>query len=46
MPSLLQGSSQKVYIAGVKRNIEDKTISISQLIIKACNGDYDGIAIY
>lgn len=41
-PSLKQGSAMLVYIAGYKRDVEDKTIDISQLIIKFPNGDYDG----
>lgn len=42
MPSLLQGSAQLLYITDFKINQEDKTIAISQQIIKSCNGDYDG----
>lgn len=41
-PSLLQGSSQLVWISKFKTDISDLTISISPLIIKAPNGDYDG----
>lgn len=41
-PSLLQGSSQMVWISEFKKDITDLTISISPLIIKAPNGDFDG----
>lgn len=41
-PSLLQTSSQLVYIAGFKKDPLDYTLGISALIIKGPNGDYDG----
>lgn len=41
-PSLLQGSSQLVYITKFKTDPEDNTMGFSQLIVKAPNGDYDG----
>ena len=42
-PSLLQGSSQLVYITKFKTDPEDNTMGFSQLIVKAPNGDYDGM---
>ena len=40
-PTLLQGSNQLVY-AIFKRDPDDKTTSVSKLIISSPNGDYDG----
>lgn len=44
-PSLLQGSAQTVYINKVKNNVHDKTVSMSILIVKAPNADFDGDAL-
>jgi hypothetical protein len=44
-PTLLQGSSQLYYITKIKKDYEDRTISLSTLTIKAPNGDYDGDAM-
>lgn len=41
-PSLQQGSAQLVYIRDYKRDLLDKTCSVSTLIIKQPNGDFDG----
>jgi len=38
-PSLLMGSSQLYYITKFKTNIEDKTIGVNMMTIKAPNGD-------
>jgi len=38
-PSLLQGSIQLQYITKFKKDVRDKTISVSMLVIKAPNGD-------
>ncbi len=38
-PSLLQGSAQTVRISKVKTNVNDKTVSMSILIVKAPNAD-------
>lgn len=43
-PSLLQGSAQLVYITEFKKDPGDNTVGFSQLIVKAPNGDYDGMA--
>lgn len=44
-PSLLQGSAQTVKISKVKTNVNDKTVSMSILIVRAPNADFDGDAI-
>lgn len=41
-PSLLQGSIQKVYIPKIKTDPDDRTISLSILIVSAPNADFDG----
>ena len=41
-PSLLQGSSQRLRITKVKTDMGDNTISLSTLIVKAPNADFDG----
>jgi hypothetical protein len=41
-PSLHEGSAQLFYIPDIKIDLRDKTISISPLVIKASNGDFDG----
>lgn len=41
-PSLMQGSSQLVYITKFKTNTQDTTVSMSDLIATAYNADYDG----
>ena len=41
-PSLLIGSIQRVFITKFKKDVTDNTVSISILIIKAPNGDFDG----
>lgn len=38
-PSLLIGSSQRVYITKFKTNVDDTTISLNTLIVKSPNGD-------
>lgn len=45
MPSLLQGSAQRVRITKFKEDPEDHTISMSILIVKAFNADFDGDAL-
>jgi len=44
-PSLLQGSAQRVKITRFKTDPKDHTISISILIVKAPNADFDGDAV-
>lgn len=44
-PSLLQGSAQRVWISRFKTNPSDTTISLSILICKAYNADFDGDAL-
>jgi DNA-directed RNA polymerase beta' subunit len=44
-PSLLQGSAQRVNITRVKKDPGDHTISLSILIVKAFNCDFDGDAL-
>jgi hypothetical protein len=41
-PSLLAGSAQRVFITKFKTDVHDNTISISILITKAPNADFDG----
>ena len=41
-PSLLQGSSQRLRITKIKTDLGDNTISLSTLIVKAPNADFDG----
>lgn len=38
-PSLLQGSAQRVYVAGFKKDPADKSTSMSILIVRSCNAD-------
>lgn len=44
-PSLLQGSAQRVFITKFKTDPADTTISLSILICKAYNADFDGDAL-
>ena len=44
-PSLGRGSIQRVYITRVKTDIYDPTVSLSILIVKALNCDFDGDAL-
>lgn len=44
-PSLLQGSAQRVRITKFKTDPSDHTISLSILIVKAYNADFDGDAL-
>lgn len=41
-PSLVRGSAQLFYITKVKRDVENRTISLSTLVLKAPNADFDG----
>jgi len=41
-PSLRRGSVQMLYVTRIKRSLEDKTINISTLVLKAPNADFDG----
>lgn len=41
-PSLTRTSAQNLFITKIKEDIMDKTISISDRIIKGPNGDFDG----
>lgn len=41
-PSLLIGSVMLMYIVAFKQDPKDYGMEISQLVIKNCNGDYDG----
>jgi len=41
-PSLLPGSSLFVHISKFKTDLEDKSVGISVLVVKAQNGDFDG----
>lgn len=41
-PSLAHGSAQRVRISRVKTNVNDPTVSLSILIVKALNADFDG----
>ena len=44
-PSLLSGSSEYLRITKIKRDTGDNTISLSTLVVKAPNGDFDGDAL-
>ena len=44
-PSLGRGSIQHVYISHVKTDVYDPTVSLSILIVKALNCDFDGDAL-
>lgn len=44
-PSLGRGSIQHVYISHVKTDVHDPTVSLSILIVKALNCDFDGDAL-
>ena len=44
-PSLLAGSSQYLRITKIKKDTGDNTISLSTLVVKAPNGDFDGDAL-
>lgn len=44
-PSLAQGSIQKVFIAKIKTDVTDNTISLSVLCLPAFAGDLDGDAL-
>lgn len=44
-PSLMRGSCQALGIAGIKTVVEDPTISMSILICRAFNADFDGDAM-
>lgn len=41
-PSLLQSSIMQLYIGEFKTDTNDLTLSLSQLVVKFPNGDYDG----
>jgi len=41
-PTLLQGSMQLFKITKIKRDMNDRTISLSILVVKAPNADFDG----
>lgn len=41
-PSLMRGSIQRTYILGVKTDPDDPTVSMSILIIRSLNADFDG----
>lgn len=41
-PSIMRGSAQFLPIGGIKRNVNDKTVGISPLVVKNGNGDFDG----
>lgn len=41
-PTLLRGSIQLLYISKIKDNVNDNTISLSTLILKPFNADFDG----
>lgn len=41
-PTLQRGSIQQFYIAKIKTNVADNTISMSPIVLKAPNADFDG----
>jgi hypothetical protein len=44
-PSLLRGSMQLLYITKVKKEVAERSISISVMILKNLNADFDGDAL-
>ena len=44
-PSLARGSIQSVYISKVKTDVDDPTVSMSILVVRALNADFDGGAL-
>ncbi len=44
-PSLLQSSSLYLRITKIKTDLQDNTISLSTMVVKLPNGDYDGDAM-
>ena len=44
-PTVRRGATQLLFVTDVKKDVEDKSINISVLILKAPNADFDGDAM-